>query len=226
MRCGHAQERLTGYVALSRHDGTRTTAPSLKVRLIRRATFLPHYVAALPGRGGQQLDQRIGAQPEPYRRFGVSVFGIRPFAGTAVILGNSHKPLLEACKRGRDVGRQQGTWHRAAMAHHLEQGYRNPAKHGDVAPCLAAKCDQHLLVPVGARAKDPRPGRTARQSEAKISGAEESDHPDDDQVNRDDIVQQPGHDKNEDPGDQRYQGAKAQGDVHGCVLSLMRGDLP
>jgi hypothetical protein len=58
----------------------------------------------------------------------------------------------------------------------------------------------------------------------KSVGAEESNQSDDDQIKGDDIVQQPRYDKNENPGDQRYQGSKSQGDIHGAVLSL--GKVP
>ena len=64
------------------------------------------------------------------------------------------------------------------------------------------------------------PGAGAFLSEAKLVGAEESNQPDDDQVEGDDIVQQAGNDKNENPGDQRYQGSKTQGDIHGANLFM------
>ena len=56
----------------------------------------------------------------------------------------------------------------------------------------------------------------------KLAGTEESNQSDDDQIKGDNIVQQPGHDQNEDPGDQRYQGSKTQGDIHVGSLSRMR----
>jgi len=56
--------------------------------------------------------------------------------------------------------------------------------------------------------------------QAQIAGAEKSNESDDDQINRDNIVQQPGHDQNENTGDKRYQGGKAQVEIHGSILSL------
>ena len=61
-----------------------------------------------------------------------------------------------------------------------------------------------------------------------IAGAEEPDQSDDDQINGDDVIEEPGHDENEYPGDQRYQWSKTQVDSHkrhpfvGC--SVPRGD--
>src|SRR6188768_1662505 len=74
-------------------------------------------------------------------------------------------------------------------------------------PCMCA----------GAHSGAGPPSR--RRSEVEIAGPEQPDQADDDQVKGDDIVQQPGHDENENPGNQRYQGAEAQGDVHEAVLS-------
>lgn len=53
----------------------------------------------------------------------------------------------------------------------------------------------------------------------KIAGAEKSDQSDDDQIKGDDIAEQPGHDQNEYPGDQRYQGSKTQGVFIEGILS-------
>jgi hypothetical protein len=47
---------------------------------------------------------------------------------------------------------------------------------------------------------------------------EQSKYPEDDQVRGDNVVQHPGHDQNEDAGEKRYQGSKAQGDVHDNLL--------
>ena len=59
-------------------------------------------------------------------------------------------------------------------------------------------------------------------SEAEIAAAEEPDQSDDDQVKGDDVVQQPGHDQNENSGEQRYQGSQTEGDIHGGVLSVWK----
>jgi hypothetical protein len=52
----------------------------------------------------------------------------------------------------------------------------------------------------------------------KIAGPKESNQSDDDQVERDDIVQQPRTDQYKDPGDERYQGRKAQCDIHDAAI--------
>jgi hypothetical protein len=52
----------------------------------------------------------------------------------------------------------------------------------------------------------------------KITGTEKSRESNDDQINADNIVQQPGHDQNEKTGDKRHQRGKAQGDMHGGIL--------
>jgi len=54
----------------------------------------------------------------------------------------------------------------------------------------------------------------ADSSKVEITGPEEPNQPDGDQVNSDDVVQQAGHDQNQNPGDQRYQGCKSQVNVH------------
>jgi hypothetical protein len=50
------------------------------------------------------------------------------------------------------------------------------------------------------------------------SGAKQSQQSDDDQVKGYDIVQQLGHDENENAGDKRYQRADTQGEIHGDFL--------
>ena len=52
-----------------------------------------------------------------------------------------------------------------------------------------------------------------------MSDAEDSDQPDGDQINSDDIVQQPRHGEYKNSGDQGYQGGKSYGDVHVHALS-------
>jgi len=54
----------------------------------------------------------------------------------------------------------------------------------------------------------------------KITGAQEPDEANDDQVDGDDEVQQPGHDKNENSGDQRYQGSKTEVDINKDTFSF------
>src|SRR6185503_15210478 len=51
-------------------------------------------------------------------------------------------------------------------------------------------------------------------SQMKLIDAHQSDHPDDDQVEGDDIVQQSGHDEDQDPGDQDHQRPNAYSDAH------------
>jgi hypothetical protein len=51
-------------------------------------------------------------------------------------------------------------------------------------------------------------------SKVEITGPEEPNQSDGDQINGDDVVQQAGHDQNQNPGYQRYQGCKSQVDVH------------
>jgi hypothetical protein len=48
----------------------------------------------------------------------------------------------------------------------------------------------------------------------EITATEETDQTDDDQVYGDNVVQHSGHDQNENPGDQRYQGSKPERDIH------------
>jgi hypothetical protein len=67
-----------------------------------------------------------------------------------------------------------------------------------------------------ARGKFPPPV----SSKVKVAGTEESNQSDDDQIKGDDIVQQPGHGKNENPGDQRYERSKTQMDIHEGILSF------
>src|SRR5476649_572505 len=52
------------------------------------------------------------------------------------------------------------------------------------------------------------------RSEMIIAVTEKSNHADDDQVKSHDVVQEPGHDKNEYPGEQRYQRSKTQLNRH------------
>ena len=56
-----------------------------------------------------------------------------------------------------------------------------------------------------------RGGAIARL-EAEVIGAEQADQSADDQIDGDDIVQQPRHHQNENPCDQRYEGTKTQCD--------------
>lgn len=56
--------------------------------------------------------------------------------------------------------------------------------------------------------------------EVKITGTEKPNQSNDDQIDRDDVVQQPRNGKYEDPRDQRYQRSESQGDVHGDVRWL------
>src|SRR6202165_5437042 len=53
------------------------------------------------------------------------------------------------------------------------------------------------------------------RSSSQANIAEQPENSGDDKVSRDDIVQQARHDQDEGTGHQRYQGRKAQGDVHG-----------
>ena len=57
-------------------------------------------------------------------------------------------------------------------------------------------------------------------SKVKVAGAEESDKTDDDQIYGDDKVEQTRHDKNENPGDQGYQGSKTEVDIHENTFSF------
>lgn len=49
----------------------------------------------------------------------------------------------------------------------------------------------------------------------KITGTEKPNQSNDDQIDRDDVVQQPRNGKYEDSRDQRYQRSQSQSDVHG-----------
>src|SRR5512133_1244951 len=62
----------------------------------------------------------------------------------------------------------------------------------------------------------------------KVVRAEQPDQADDDQIQRDDIVEQARHDQDQNARDQRYQGSERQSDVHGVILSLGKamGDVP
>ena len=51
--------------------------------------------------------------------------------------------------------------------------------------------------------------------------AEQPQQSKDDQIGRDDVVQQPGHYQDQDARDQRYQRPQRLGDVHGCILFLI-----
>jgi hypothetical protein len=55
----------------------------------------------------------------------------------------------------------------------------------------------------------------------KISGTEKTDQADDDQIDRDDKVQQTRHDQNQDAGDKGDQWGKRQADIHVKVLSFL-----
>lgn len=57
-----------------------------------------------------------------------------------------------------------------------------------------------------------------RRSEAIISCTEEPDQTDDDEIKGNDIVQQPGHDQDQDSCNQRYQRANTQSHVHAGFL--------
>jgi hypothetical protein len=52
----------------------------------------------------------------------------------------------------------------------------------------------------------------------KTAGAEQSNQSNNDQINGDDKIQQPGYDQNKNSGDQRYQGSKSQSHIHRIVL--------
>src|SRR6187549_503128 len=56
------------------------------------------------------------------------------------------------------------------------------------------------------------------RSETKLVYPDDADDPDDDQVERDDVIQQPRHDQDQDPGDQGHERSDAQGNAHGCLL--------
>jgi len=51
----------------------------------------------------------------------------------------------------------------------------------------------------------------------QVYAADQTDHADDDQICRDDIVEQPGRDQNKHAGDQGNQWSKTQVDIH-CVI--------
>ena len=57
----------------------------------------------------------------------------------------------------------------------------------------------------------------------KIPGSEEPYQPDGNQINGNDIVQQAGHDQNQNPGYERYQRRKSQVDVHESTSLLVSG---
>ena len=61
-------------------------------------------------------------------------------------------------------------------------------------------------------------------SESQMADTEQSYQSDRNQVNRDDIAEQPGHDEDKNPGDQRYERRKAQVDIH--VVTLSSGKAP
>ena len=48
--------------------------------------------------------------------------------------------------------------------------------------------------------------------------AEQPQQPDDDQICRDDIVEQSRHDQNKHTRNQRYQGSQTQGDIHDSIF--------
>jgi hypothetical protein len=64
--------------------------------------------------------------------------------------------------------------------------------------------------------------RCADDSSQKIAGAEQTDQADDDQIDRDDIVQQARHDQNQDAGNKGDQWSKSEADIHMKVLSFAR----
>ena len=57
-------------------------------------------------------------------------------------------------------------------------------------------------------------GAAAAPSETHAASAEQPDQPDHDQVDRDDVAEQPRHDQDQHAGDQRDQRADVQGQVH------------
>ena len=59
-------------------------------------------------------------------------------------------------------------------------------------------------------AADPRPGGPAPSGQLDRAAAEQADEAHDDQVDGDDVVEQPRHDQDEDAGDQRHEGADAE----------------
>ena len=70
---------------------------------------------------------------------------------------------------------------------------------------------------------DPQTRQVAGRSHVKTAGAEQSNQSDDDQINGDNVVQQPGYEQYENAGDQRNHGTKGQGDIHGMSFNLNDG---
>ena len=80
-------------------------------------------------------------------------------------------------------------------------------------------------LPVCARCAHREPDSCLSQ----VNVAEQSQQSDDDQIGRDDIVQQSGRYQNKHAGEQRYQWCQTQGDIHDgilCALCAERRNRP
>src|SRR6185503_17753792 len=63
----------------------------------------------------------------------------------------------------------------------------------------------------------------APSREAEVAGAEQPDHADHDQVDGDDVVEEPRHDQDQDAGDEGNDGSEAEGEVHRPTIARFAG---
>jgi hypothetical protein len=175
------------------------------------SALLPHDITFLSGSCGQQLNQRIGAQLEPYRWRIIRVAAIRlnGFLAFFVSVGGG-KRLFEACKRRRNISGKHGARDGSGVPRHLQEKYSNITEHGDVAPRVGMKGYKHWWSSVEAPELIGPLRKAGPRLEMIVAGDEESDQSDHDQIDGDNGAEQTRHDKNKNARDQRYQRGETQ----------------
>ncbi len=115
-----------------------------------------------------------------------------------------------------------------------------PCSANSLCRCSRSRCTAHGALYALAIVRDHRDAVTGpgTGAVATITGvpqaaaglpqvyiAEQPQQAEDDQLGRDDIVQQPGHDQNQYACDQRYEGPQSQVDIHDILVCVQKALL-